>query len=183
MIVLPENKGGGRQEVRYQGISLSKKGNLFLSHHLKYSMWIGRLNIITTVCVYACVSHSVVSNSLWPNKLQLARLPCPWNSPGKNTGVGSHSFLQGIFLTQGLNPGLLHAGGFLTVSPVSFEPHISMMKTVLHNLLFIFKIRRKLTCFLLARTLKLARHPVFLLKSCMTPSKFPNLFELQFLHL
>ena len=33
---------------------------------------------------------------------------CPWNSPGKSTGVGSHSFLQGIFLTQGLNPHLLH---------------------------------------------------------------------------
>ena len=31
----------------------------------------------------------------------------PWNSPGKNTGVGSHSLLQGIFPTQGLNPGLL----------------------------------------------------------------------------
>ena len=32
----------------------------------------------------------------------------PWNSPGQNTGVGSRSLLQGIFLTQGLNPGLLH---------------------------------------------------------------------------
>ena len=31
-----------------------------------------------------------------------------WDSPGKNTGVGCHSFLQGIFPTQGLNPGLLH---------------------------------------------------------------------------
>ena len=32
----------------------------------------------------------------------------PWNSPGKNTGVGSHSLLQGIFLIHGLNPCLLH---------------------------------------------------------------------------
>ena len=32
----------------------------------------------------------------------------PWNSPGKDTGVGSRSLLQGIFLTQGLNLGLLH---------------------------------------------------------------------------
>ena len=38
----------------------------------------------------------------------LTRLLCPWNSWSKNTGVGSHSFLQGISLTQGLNPGLLH---------------------------------------------------------------------------
>ena len=33
---------------------------------------------------------------------------CPWDSPGKNTGVGCHFLLQGIFLTQGSNPGLLH---------------------------------------------------------------------------
>ena len=37
-----------------------------------------------------------------------SRLPCPWNSPGKNIEVGSHSLLQEIFLTQGLNPSLLH---------------------------------------------------------------------------
>ena len=36
------------------------------------------------------------------------RLLCPWNSPGQNTGVGSCSLLQGIFPTQGLNPGLPH---------------------------------------------------------------------------
>ena len=35
-------------------------------------------------------------------------LLCPWNSPGQNTGVGSLSLLQGIFPTQGSNPGLLH---------------------------------------------------------------------------
>ena len=33
---------------------------------------------------------------------------CPLNSPGRNTGVGSHSILHGIFLTQELNPGLSH---------------------------------------------------------------------------
>ena len=36
-----------------------------------------------------------------------ARLLCPWDFPGKNTGVGFHAFLQRIFLTQGLNPCLL----------------------------------------------------------------------------
>ena len=35
-------------------------------------------------------------------------LLCPWNSPGKNTGVGSHSLLQAIFPTQESYPGLLH---------------------------------------------------------------------------
>ena len=33
--------------------------------------------------------------------------PCPWDFPGKNTGVGYHFLLQGIFPTQGLNPHLL----------------------------------------------------------------------------
>ena len=33
---------------------------------------------------------------------------CPWDSPGKHTGEGRRSLLQGIFLTQGLNPHLLH---------------------------------------------------------------------------
>ena len=32
----------------------------------------------------------------------------PWNSPGQNTGVGSLSLPQGMFPTQGSNPGLLH---------------------------------------------------------------------------
>ena len=48
-------------------------------------------------------SWSVVSNSLQPHKLY-----SPWNSPGQDTGVGSLSLLQGIFLTQGSNPGLPH---------------------------------------------------------------------------
>ena len=48
-------------------------------------------------------SRSVVSNSLQPYGLY-----SPWNSPGQNTGVGSLSLLQGIFPTQGSNPGLLH---------------------------------------------------------------------------
>ena len=42
-----------------------------------------------------------MSNSLWPHALY-----SPWNSPGQNTGVGSLSLLQGIFKTQGSNPGL-----------------------------------------------------------------------------
>ena len=53
------------------------------------------------------VSRSVVSNSLRLQGLWPARLLCPWNSPGKNTGVGCPALLQGIFLTQGLNPCLL----------------------------------------------------------------------------
>ena len=48
-------------------------------------------------------NRSVVSDSLWPHGLY-----SPWNSPGQNTGVGSLYILQGLFPTQGLNPGLSH---------------------------------------------------------------------------
>ena len=48
-------------------------------------------------------SRSVVSDSLRPHGLY-----SPWSSPGENIGVGSLSLLQGLFLTQGWNPGLLH---------------------------------------------------------------------------
>ena len=54
------------------------------------------------------LSHSVVSLSLWPYGLQPTRLLCPWNFPGKNTGVLCYFLLQGVFPTQGLNPLLLH---------------------------------------------------------------------------
>ena len=50
---------------------------------------------------------SVVSESLQPCGPQPARLLCPWDSQGRNTGVGCHALLQGIFPTQGLNPCLL----------------------------------------------------------------------------
>ena len=55
-----------------------------------------------------CVSCSVMSNSFQPRGPQPARLLCPWDSPGKNTGVGCHFFLHGIFPTQVSNLGLLH---------------------------------------------------------------------------
>ena len=40
------------------------------------------------------VSCSVMSNSLWPHGLEPTRLLCPWDSPGKNTGVSCHILLQ-----------------------------------------------------------------------------------------
>ena len=49
-----------------------------------------------------CVSCSVVSDSLTPHGLQPARLLYPWDSPGKNIGVGCCILLQGIFVTPGI---------------------------------------------------------------------------------
>ena len=49
-----------------------------------------------------------MSDSVQPCGLQPARLLCPWDSPGKNTGMGCHVLLQRIFPTQELNLHLLY---------------------------------------------------------------------------
>ena len=54
-----------------------------------------------SVCAQSC-------QTLQRFGLQPARLRCPWDSPGKNSGVGCHFLLQGILPTQGSNPRLLH---------------------------------------------------------------------------
>ena len=48
-----------------------------------------------------------MSSSLWLHGLEPARLLCPWDFSGKNTGVGCHALLQGIFPNQGSNLHLL----------------------------------------------------------------------------
>ena len=45
-------------------------------------------------CSCCCYVTSVVSDSVWPRRWRPTRLPCPWDSPGKNTGVGCHFLLQ-----------------------------------------------------------------------------------------
>ena len=52
---------------------------------------------------YMCAVASVVSNSVWPCGLQPARLLCSWDSPGKNTRVGSHFFLQQLNINKQKN--------------------------------------------------------------------------------
>ena len=66
------------------------------------------LSVHVCVCVCVCVhAQSVVSNSLWPHRLYPTSLLCPWDFPGKHTGVGCHFLFQGIFPTQGSNLCLL----------------------------------------------------------------------------
>ena len=65
--------------------------------------------ILSAACMLSRLSRVRLFVTPW--------LLCPWNSPGKNTGVGSHACLQGIFLTQGLSLRLTFspfAGRFFT---------------------------------------------------------------------
>ena len=66
-------------------------------------------------------------DSLGPHELQSTGLLCPWDFPGKDTGVGCHFLLQRIFPTQGSNLGLLHCRQSLFTklsckrSPITFK--------------------------------------------------------------
>ena len=77
-------------------------------------------NIEKTKYVLSC---SVVSDSSQPHRLYPARLLCPWNVPGKNTGVGCHLLPRGSPPTQdhpdpGIKPtSLAWAGEFFTTEP------------------------------------------------------------------
>ena len=73
-------------------------------------IWVAWKNILETILKHTSksVSCSFMSNSLGLHGLEPSRLLCPWNSPSKNIGMGSHFLLQGIFLTWGSNPGLPH---------------------------------------------------------------------------
>ena len=57
---------------------------------------------------FLCLLYLVAQSCLTLFDPIYPRLLCPWDPPGNNTAVGYHSLLQGVFLTQGQDPGLLH---------------------------------------------------------------------------
>ena len=61
-----------------------------------------QMGMTRDVCMY--VSCSVMPDSLWPRGLQPTRFLCPWDSSGKNTGVGCHFFLRGNLPDLGIEP-------------------------------------------------------------------------------
>ena len=77
---------------------------MYMSHYIPH------IYSISYVYIY---THSVLLAQSCPTLCEPTDCspPCllsPWSSPGKNTGVGYHLLLQGIYPTQGLNPALLH---------------------------------------------------------------------------
>ena len=67
-------------------------------------------NDLVHIYMLSCFNHVQFFATLWTVACQIL---CPWDSPDKNTGVGFHALLQGIFLAQGLNLGLLSCRQFL----------------------------------------------------------------------
>ena len=88
----------------------------------------GSLHSLQNVAVLWSVHATSLQSclTLQPHELWPATLLCPWDSPGKNTGVGCHALLQGIFPTHGSNTRLLcllhNSGGFFT-SSATWEAH------------------------------------------------------------
>ena len=81
-------------------------------------------------CFTICTTMEVLKVKVVSNSLQPYGLYGPWNSPGQNTGVGSLSLLQGIFSTQGPNPGLSHN----RADSIATEPLGKLKKTGVGNL-------------------------------------------------
>jgi len=82
---------------------LSSRSNRHLKPHLCSSSYLSVLCLVSQSCSTLCDPWIVACQA--PLSMEI--------SPGKNTGVGCHALLQGIFPTEGLNPGLQHCRGIL----------------------------------------------------------------------
>ena len=85
---------------------LLKTGKIYHPQSQKNCYWSWQVyDLSLCVCGLSCFSHLTFCDSL---DCRLPGSSVYGDFPGKNTGVGCHALLQGIFPTHGLNPGLLH---------------------------------------------------------------------------
>ena len=106
-----------------------KKSVLLWQWFLTFSIFTS-LYCISLVCVLSC---SVMSSSLGAHTVcSLPGSSVHGDSPGKNTGVDCHALLQGIFPTQGSNPGLPHCRQILYCLSHQGNPYISYINTYIH---------------------------------------------------
>ena len=83
-------------------------------------------------CVCVCVCAQSCLTFLWVYGRQPARLLCPWDFPGKDTGVCCHFLLQGIFPSQGSHPGLLYCRRILYCLNHQGSPCVSLKRRSLN---------------------------------------------------
>ena len=101
---------------------------MYCIFHCCYTHTQKTLSKYTKTLMVTSISRPVVSDALRPHRLYPTSLLCPWQFLGKKTGVGSHSFLQGIFLTQILNLHLLHCGRETQWHPRAGEEEMLQIK-------------------------------------------------------
>ena len=116
------------QVFKNQQYFLSNQGIVDLQCYINFRCT-AQIIFIYYICnICAC---SVTSNSLQPYELQPNRLFCPWDFPGKNSGVGGHLLLQRILLTQGLNSHVQHCRRILyLLSHQGIIPHLKSNKDI-----------------------------------------------------
>ena len=123
----------------YFGACLLPLLHSFVAKEAGLVLWLSKPVFLCSPMPMFVFSHSVLSDSLQPHRLQPTRLLCPWDSPGKSSGVGCHFLFQGIFPTRGQNPCLLHwQAGFAWFfffnhqgSPTSSHlPHFFLLLTI-----------------------------------------------------
>ena len=85
---------------------------------------------LTGDCILTGSAYSVASDSSQPHRLKPTRLLCPWNFPGKKTGVGCCLLLQGIFPMSLVSPAL--AGGFFSTAPPN-KSALKRLKSTLNS--------------------------------------------------
>ena len=112
-----------------------------------------------------------------PHGLQPARLLCPWNFPGKSTGVGCHFLLQVIFLTQGLNPYLLHWQADPLPLSHRGSPYIYIF--FFFQILFYYSLLQDIEYSILNKLYSYTVNPcclsILCIEVCICQSKTPNL--------
>ena len=92
------------------------------------------------IYVYCCLFTNSCLTLLSPHELYPNRLLCPWDFPGRNTGMGCRFLLQGNFSTQGSNPGLLYleyiysgiSGGSEELQSIGSQSQIWLRRLSMH---------------------------------------------------
>ena len=84
---------------------------------------------VKVLVMQSCQILCSLPHGLQPNR----KFHCPWNSPGKDTGVGSHSLLQGILPTQRLNLCLLHCRWTLYHMSHEGQVFLSFLSSLWHH--------------------------------------------------
>ena len=160
---LPKGKGGGRDKMR--------------NVELTYTH-----SVCVCVCVCARARAYAMSDSWDSIDCRPPRLLCPWDSSGKNTEVGCHFLLQGIFPTQGSNLHLLHCWWIfycwatrkstLIVQSLSHVQLFVTPWTTAHQAPLSSAVSRSLLKFMSFESVMLSKHLIFC-RPFSCPQSFP----------
>ena len=123
--LFPRGRLGTAQDVLglALGLGATKPGpgeysiQIFRAGH---GAWAGGL-FPSRVCCCCCCVVSVVSDSVRPQRRQPTRLPRPWDSPGKNTGVGCHFLLQCVKVKSESEVALAHSKCLITITYYCYQ--------------------------------------------------------------